>query len=379
MFLRSLAIESFRNLDAQHLEFYARKNYLFGENAQGKTNLLEAIYLLCLCKSFRTSNDAELIPLGKDHFNLTGRFADKIGIDHEIVLRYHVASGKQVILDGKPVHHLSSLVGQFPVVVLSAADYDITHGSPQQRRRFFNILASQCSSRFLNDLKEYEKVIKQRNRILWLTQNGRINSGDELEAWNEQLILKGCALMEFRSKLVSEMAAVLLHHYRSISGDATEPFTITYEPNVEAAPATDPRDRFVEKLRKMKGLEIARGVSMVGPHRDEFKLCVGERTLRQFGSRGEHKSALISIKAAELFLLKSYLNTTPMLLLDDLYAELDQERGEKVIERFSDGGQCIISGTSADFSSLQHSLHRQKEEYLFFVREGRIERGENGS
>jgi len=214
MFLRSLAIESFRNLDAQHLEFYARKNYLFGENAQGKTNLLEAIYLLCLCKSFRTSNDAELIPLGKDHFNLTGRFADKIGIDHEIVLRYHVASGKQVILDGKPVHHLSSLVGQFPVVVLSAADYDITHGSPQQRRRFFNILASQCSSRFLNDLKEYEKVIKQRNRILWLTQNGRINSGDELEAWNEQLILKGCALMEFRSKLVSEMAAVLLHHYR---------------------------------------------------------------------------------------------------------------------------------------------------------------------
>jgi len=379
MFLRSLAIESFRNLDAQHLEFYARKNYLFGENAQGKTNLLEAIYLLCLCKSFRTSNDAELIPLGKDHFNLTGRFADKIGIDHEIVLRYHVASGKQVILDGKPVHHLSSLVGQFPVVVLSAADYDITHGSPQQRRRFFNILASQCSSRFLNDLKEYEKVIKQRNRILWLTQNGRINSGDDLEAWNEQLILKGCALMEFRSKLVSEMAAVLLHHYRSISGDATEPFTITYEPNVEAAPGTDPRDRFVEKLRKMKGLEIARGVSMVGPHRDEFKLCVGERTLRQFGSRGEHKSALISIKAAELFLLKSYLNTTPMLLLDDLYAELDQERGEKVIELFSDGGQCIISGTSADFSSLQHSLHRQKEEYLFFVREGRIERGENGS
>ncbi len=379
MFLRSLAIESFRNLDAQHLEFYARKNYLFGENAQGKTNLLEAIYLLCLCKSFRTSNDAELIPLGKDHFNLTGRFADKIGIDHEIVLRYHVASGKQVILDGKPVHHLSSLVGQFPVVVLSAADYDITHGSPQQRRRFFNILASQCSSRFLNDLKEYEKVIKQRNRILWLTQNGRINSGDELEAWNEQLILKGCALMEFRSKLVSEMAAVLLHHYRSISGDATEPFTITYEPNVDAAPGTDPRDRFVEKLRKMKGLEIARGVSMVGPHRDEFKLCVGERTLRQFGSRGEHKSALISIKAAELFLLKSYLNTTPMLLLDDLYAELDQERGEKVIELFSDGGQCIISGTSADFSSLQHSLHRQKEEYLFFVREGRIERGENGS
>ncbi|HOY44019.1 MAG TPA: hypothetical protein PL189_04700 [bacterium] len=160
---------------------------------------------------------------------------------------------------------------------------------------------------------------------------------------------------------------------------STEPFTITYEPNVEVTPGSDPRACFSDRLKKMKGLEIARGVSLVGPHRDEFRLCVGARTLRQFGSRGEHKSALISIKAAELFLLKSYLHTTPLLLLDDLYAELDQERGEKVIELFSDGGQCIISGTSADFSSLQHRLHRQKDEYLFFVRGGRIERGENGS
>jgi len=379
MYLSSLAIDSFRNLDTQRLDFYARKNYLFGENAQGKTNLLEAIYLLCLCKSFRTSSDAELIPLGKDCFSLTGRFADHNGIEHEIVLRYQASSGKQVFLDGKPVYQLSSLVGQFPVVVLSAADYDITHGSPQQRRRFFNILASQCSARFLNDLKEYEKIIKQRNRIFWLIQNGRIKGGEELEVWNEQLIIKGCALMEFRSKLISEMAAVLAHHYQSISGDATEPFTITYEPNVEVTPGSDPRACFSERLKKMKGLEIARGVSLVGPHRDEFRLCVGARTLRQFGSRGEHKSALISIKAAELFLLKSYLHTTPLLLLDDLYAELDQERGEKVIELFSDGGQCIISGTSADFSSLQHRLHRQKDEYLFFVRGGRIERGENGS
>ncbi|HPM58150.1 MAG TPA: DNA replication and repair protein RecF [bacterium] len=379
MYLSSLAIDSFRNLDTQRLDFYARKNYLFGENAQGKTNLLEAIYLLCLCKSFRTSSDAELIPLGKDCFSLTGRFADHNGIEHEIVLRYQASSGKQVFLDGKPVYQLSSLVGQFPVVVLSAADYDITHGSPQQRRRFFNILASQCSARFLNDLKEYEKIIKQRNRIFWLIQNGRIKGGEELEVWNEQLIIKGCALMEFRSKLISEMAAVLAHHYQSISVVAVAFFTITYEPNVEVTPGSDPRACFSDRLKKMKGLEIARGVSLVGPHRDEFRLCVGARTLRQFGSRGEHKSALISIKAAELFLLKSYLHTTPLLLLDDLYAELDQERGEKVIELFSDGGQCIISGTSADFSSLQHRLHRQKDEYLFFVRGGRIERGENGS
>jgi DNA replication and repair protein RecF len=378
MFLRSLVIEQFRNLDPQQLQFSEKKNYLFGENAQGKTNLLEAIYLLCLCKSFRTASDAEMIPLGKVNFQITGLFLDSSKIEHEISFRYQAATGKQVILDGKPVHHLSSLVGQFPVVVLSVADYDITHGPPQQRRRFINILASQCSARYLNDLKEYEKIIKQRNRVLWLIQNGKSKAKEELEVWNEQLISRGMALILFRSKLASEIAAVIQEYYQTIARNGTERLSIHYQPNIENPGDGDMHKRFCEKLTRMRSAEIARATSLVGPHRDEFIFMLGESALRQFGSRGEHKSALISLKAAELSMLKKHLNITPLLLLDDLYAELDQARGEKVMELFAEEGQCFITGTSSDYESLRYHFARKNLERLFFVSGGRIEENKVG-
>ncbi len=288
-------------------------------------------------------------------------------------------AGKQVTLDGKTVHQLSSLVGQFPVVVLSVADYDITHGPPQQRRRFFNILASQCSARYLNDLKEYEKIIKQRNRILWLIQNGKGHAKDELDVWDQQLIDKGLSLIVFRSKLVSEMAGVIKEHYQTIARNGTETLSILYQPNVAGLSSTEIKQTFTDKLARMRTAEIARGTSLVGPHRDEYIFTIGERTLRQYGSRGEHKSALISLKAAELSILKKHLDTTPLLLLDDLYAELDQVRGEKVMELFADEGQCFITGTSSDYLSVQDHLARQSRESLFFVQGGRIEEKPSGS
>ncbi len=377
MVLRSLVIEGFRNLGCQRLEFCAHKNFLFGENAQGKTNLLEVIYLLCLCKSFRTSSDSEMVPAGSDGFSITGQFISEQAIEHEIQLRFQSAAGKQLVLDGKPLHQLSLLVGQFPAVVLSVADYDITHGSPQQRRRFFNILASQCSVRYLNDLKEYDKIIKQRNRLLWLARNGQSRMRDDLSVWDEQLILRGSALMQFRRALVEEMAELLSARYQEISGNGSERLTITYQPNVNAPEGESISGLFSEKLRRLRQAEIARGLSLVGPHRDEFEFAIGGRPLRQYGSRGEHKSALISLKATELAVLQRQLQRTPLLLLDDLYAELDQRRGERVIELFSGEGQCFISGTSADYTTVQHNLHRQ-EQQLFFVRSGQIEQANHG-
>ncbi|HNW59261.1 MAG TPA: DNA replication/repair protein RecF [bacterium] len=374
MLLRRLVIDCFRNLGSQQLDFCSHKNYLFGENAQGKTNLLEVIYLLCLCKSFRTASDAEMVPLGKEYFSITGHFIGQNSIEHEIHLRYQTASGKLLVLDGKPLHQLSRLVGQFPVVVLSVADYDITHGSPQQRRRFFNILASQCSTRYLNDLKEYDKIIKQRNRILWLGQNSRMQARDDLAVWDEQLISRGTALMRFRQRLVAEMSEVLASRYQRIAGDSDARLTITYQPNVTGGGEAEMEQQFAERLRQRQSAEAARGVSLVGPHRDDFLFQIGPRPLRQYGSRGEHKSALISLKAAELDLLKRHLQMTPLLLLDDLYAELDQERGERVIDLFSEEGQCFISGTSADYASLQHRLQRGEREELFLVGGGEIRR-----
>lgn len=378
MVLRSLVIDGFRNLGFQRLEFCTHKNYLFGENAQGKTNLLEVIYLLCLCKSFRTSSDVEMVRTGAEGFSITGHFSGEKDIEHEIQLRFQTASGKQLVLDGKSVHQFSLLVGQFPAVVLSVADYDITHGSPQQRRRFFNILASQCSARYLNDLKEYDKIIKQRNRLLWLAQSGKTRMRDDLSVWDEQLIARGSALMRFRKALVEEMAEVLSARYQQISGSGSDRLTITYQPNVDYQNGTAIEGLFSEQLRRLRHAETARGLSLVGPHRDEFQFTIGARPLRHYGSRGEHKSVLISLKATELEVLQRHLHRTPLLLLDDLYAELDQRRGERVVDLFSEEGQCFISGTSADYAAVQHQVHRAEQQQVFFVRAGQIEQAGDG-
>lgn len=373
MFLRSLAIDLFRNLAPQRLHFRQQRSYFFGENAQGKTNLLEAIYLLCLGKSFRTSTDAEMIPLGREELQISGLFLDQNHIEHEIRCRYRGGYGKEVTLDGKNVQQLSSLVGRFPVVVLSVADYEITHGPPQQRRRFINILASQCSSRYLSDLKEYDKIIKQRNRILWQLQNGRSAASAELEVWDEQLVTKGMALIHFRRRISDALGAMIGPLYETVARSTGEPLALHYQPNPQSENPERLAENFSRQLTRMRRAEIARATSLVGPHRDEFIFTIGKRPLRLYGSRGEHKSALISLKAAELMLLKQHLETTPLLLLDDLYAELDQMRGEKVMQLFSGEGQCFITGTSADYGSLQHHLSQQQGQHLFFVRNGLFE------
>lgn len=379
MHLSSLCIESFRNIEKQHFQFNPEKNYFFGDNAQGKTNLLEAIYLLCLCKSFRSAADQEMIQMGKMEYKLSGRFMDAQNIDHEVIFQYGNKEGKHISLDGKPIYQYSSLVGQFPVVVLSVADYDITHGPPQQRRRFINILSSQCSPRYLSDLKEYERIVKQRNKVLGSIQSGKRYAESELEVWDEQLLQKGAAVIMFRHQLVAELNQLIQNYYRIIAWGSPDIFSVTYQPRIDALHPGDVVDQFKVALRKSHKLEKMRGMTLVGPHRDDFVFNIGERPLRNYGSRGEHKSALISLKAAEATLLRQRLQVSPLLLLDDLYAELDRIRGEKVMDIFSDGSQCFITATSFDYDALVATQAISDQKTQFFVKQGIFTLKNNGS
>ena len=379
MFLRSLGIDSFRNIEPQSLHFNADKNYFFGDNAQGKTNLLEAIYLLCLCKSFRSATDQEMLRMGADVYSLRGLFIDSQNIEREVSFCYSGAAGKQISLDGKPVHHYSTLVGLFPVVILSVADYDITHGAPQQRRRFMNILSSQCSPRYLNDLKEYERIVKQRNRVLTLIQTGKQQAESELEVWDEQLVQRGSALIRFRHKIISELNELVQSYYQTIAWGRREIFSIRYQSRLAESDDHSLPDHYAKALQRIKKMEIQRGMTLMGPHRDDFIFRIGDRSLKSFGSRGEHKSALISLKAAEVTLLRQKLNTSPLLLLDDLYAELDRIRGEKVLDIFMDDSQCFITATTFDYAALQGTRSLQNQKTLFFVTDGKFSVKNNGS
>ncbi|NOY57472.1 MAG: DNA replication/repair protein RecF [Calditrichaeota bacterium] len=373
MTLTHLEIISFRNIEQVRLDFTKTRNLFFGDNAQGKTNVIEAIYILCLAKSFRAREDSDLVPFDKKEFTIIGKFVDAHGIKRRVVVFYSVDQGKKISLDGKRVAQFSKLIGQFPVVVLSSDDFEITGGPPSQRRRFFNIFFSQSSQRYLQDLKEYERALKQRNNILSSMALGKTISPGILDIWSEQLISKGEALIKFRAKVIDEIRPHLSDNYRVLT-NSSETLNITYQPNVPFKEPQEISHNFRSALLKLSPKEKKRGTSLAGPHRDEFSFSIGGKDLRRFGSRGEHKSVLVSLKATESTFLRQKTETEPILLLDDLYSELDKDRGKNVLDLFSAGSQVFITGTSFDYEAVKNIQDESVDKDVFFVNSGQVKR-----
>jgi DNA replication and repair protein RecF len=369
MHLQRLDIDGFRNLKQQVCQFPGVHNYIFGDNAQGKTNLLECIYLLCLTKSFRTHEEAELVASDQSGFHLAAVITDESHVDHHIHMTYGTGEGKKLQLDSKPVQAFSMLVGQFPVVKLSTEDHEITAGPPQQRRRFFNILLSQLSSRYLSDLKEYDHIVKQRNRVLEMAAKGHVEHRHDLEAWNDQLVHKAEALSLARQNLVEELNEVLQVLYKHLVG-ASATLRVVYRPHVALNQESSYADTFYALLKKLHGRELGQAQTLAGPHRDDFQFLIADRDVRRYASRGEHKSVLISLKGAEVALLRKKLDKAPLVLLDDLFAELDVQRIQAVLQMSLQQGQRFITGTSFDHQLLSGRL--PQDSVIYWMRQGQM-------
>jgi DNA replication and repair protein RecF len=373
VFLKRIEIEDFRNLAKTVLEFDKQCNFIFGDNAQGKTNLIEAFHLLCLSKSFRAIDDSELLQFNKENFIITGIFSDERNIFKRVGINYSRTDGKKIKVDGKSIDKFSSLLGQFPIVILSSSDSVITTGPPFHRRRFFNVLLCQSFSRYLDDLKRYEKVLKQRNALLALLSKGKQVDKQQLEVWNQQLIEIGSAVIIFRSQIVDEMNKQTSSIYSSICGQSNQ-LNLLYRPNVKYNEVTEIKEKYESLLATFWSKERKVGMTLVGPHRDDFQFSIGTRDIRRYGSRGEHKTVLISLKAAEMKLLKQRTQTEPILLLDDLYAELDIKRREGVLDLFQKSGQIFVTGTSQDHERMSKAFLSQSDATVFWVRAGVVER-----
>ncbi len=371
--IKSLYIQSFRNLSDVHLEFDRHKNYFFGDNGQGKTNIIEAIYCLCLARSFKSNDDSDLIPVGGNHYYLEGVF-DQNQIDYKNSLYYQKNRGKVYKSNNKRLAPLSRLIGQFPVIILSADDYAITNGPPAQRRKFFNILLCQSSKSYLQNLKEYERILKQRNTILSSIAKGeRRQNHSQLEIWTEHLFQKGYLICKARNAVVNEINKKIKFYYQKISLSRAD-FHIDYTPNVEFTEAPEKCiDHFRTKHEKYSAKEKIQGTSLIGPQRDEFVFFIDKKDLRKYGSRGEHKSALVSLKAAEALLLQNKTNCYPLLLLDDLYAELDIERVKNALTLFSSQSQTFITGTTFDLNVIKDEIKDYKHN-LYFIRQGKTDK-----
>lgn len=363
-------LRQFRNHDCTELDFGMTTNALLGDNGHGKTNVLEALSFLCLTKSFYASSDATALEQGKHFFELRGTLLSDVGTEHDVRVVYESETNhKRVFIDGKEPETFSAVIGQFPLVVLSPENSAITFGTPADRRRFMDLVIAQSSKVYVDDLLEYRRALRQRNRILSEATRGNANV-DSLDPWNETLVLYGSKVLLRRAIFLEEFVPYVAEAYKRVAESGETP-AAEYAPSV----AVKPRDtsevvqaRFMERLSEKKLDEMRIGSTLVGPHRDEILFSLNGLQLRSYASQGQHKTFLIALKMAEFFYLKERCADTPVVLLDDVFTELDDMRSRKLVALIDSLGQTFITATSE--SAFHHAIQWDDRRRKFTITRG---------
>lgn len=329
-----------RNLLPLELEFNPKINLLLGDNGQGKTNLLEAIYFLATSRSFRTSQEQEIIQLGAAGIYLSGEVS-AAGGESKVELLYHPPH-KEAKINGKSLPRLIDLIGHLRVVLFSVEDMAIIKGGPHLRRRFMDIGISQTDPVYLNDLQKYIRILKQRNRLLSEIRDGR-GYKDLLDSFDESLVKTGRAIISKRRLMMTQINPMANHIHQEISGRSGE-LQLEYKPRVE-------EDNFVNYLREKRGEEINRGLSLIGPQRDDLIFTLDGKNARAFASEGETRTIAICLRLASLKYIYEQSGEYPVLLLDDVFSELDEHRKQYLVNSLQGDIQTFI--TTADEHILE--------------------------
>lgn len=353
---RELRLRQFRNFTEIELDFPPEGVAIIGDNGSGKTNLLEAIYYLEIFRSFRGAPDEQLVRFGMDAFHVRGRLVrtdpttgEPAGKSRMLTVEAgYEAKGKRkrVAVDGGEAERLGDAIGHVGAVVFSPSDVAIVSGAPAERRRFLDILLSLNTQGYLPALQRYRQVLRQRNAMLKANARPAL-----LEPWDEQLSDWGTKLTVARARWTREHAADFTSRYRAIGGGRAG--EIGYSPGTPAAPdeALDParmRVRFSEGLARVSPRERERGVTLIGPHRDDLAITIegpdGAVDLRDFGSGGQVRTAAIALRMLEAESVRATRERAPLLLLDDVFAELDAGRSLRILELLqSHPGQVIMT------------------------------------
>jgi DNA replication and repair protein RecF len=367
-----IRLQRFRNHHDTLLEFGAGTNILLGDNGQGKTNILEAISYLCLTKSFYAANDSVAVTLGENDFEVEGRLVSDNQVGFEVRVVYQQATKEKVYsLNKRRIEPFASVVGRFPIVVLSPEFAPVTTGSPADRRRFVDLVISQASGAYFENLLEYRRILKQRNKTLLEAKVSR-RTDTVLSPWNEQLASVGAKLMVKRRNFVEEFQPHMTSAYSHINELAENP-TIVYSPSVpmgEEMAEAEISSAIVRDLELSHEEELRLGTTVTGPHRDEFVFKINDMALRNYASQGQHKTFLISLKVGEFNYLKERTRETPLFLLDDVFSELDDRRTRRVLNFLGEFGQTFITSTSqtlADEATAFGEANRR-----FFIANGSV-------
>jgi DNA replication and repair protein RecF len=366
--IQQIILHNFRAHENHTVEFSPGINIIHGPNGIGKTNILEAIHYLCLTKSFLTSTDQYALRQGTPFFQLDGHFSGIRRKDLSIRLVYAGREGKRALINGSRVEKLSTLVGQLPVVVFSPEDQTLTSGGPEERRRFLNNSISQASVIYLEEVMRYRRTLRQRNEILLRARKTREEISESLlSVYTESLVQAGSSVILARLNFIERFKGLLRDAYLQLRGIIEEP-RLSYQPFRRSSERTDPTDietLFREALGKTAVRERERGITLVGPHRDEVTFYLDGREVRQYASQGQHRTFGLALKLAQYEYLYQTTEEPPVMLLDDIFDNLDRDRISIFLNilREEGNGQCIISAARKeifdglfDFSDNRHRM-----------------------
>ena len=357
MYIKSLELKNYRNYQNLQLDFDKGTNIFYGDNAQGKTNILESVYICGTTKSHKGSKDKEIIRFGEEESHIR-MMVKKDELSYKIDMHLRKNKAKGVAINGLPIKKARELFGIVNLVFFSPEDLNIIKNGPAERRRFLDSEICQLSRLYMIELANYNKVVAQRNKLLKeISFSGRM--ADTLEIWDEQMVRYGTSIISERKKFISRLNDILSEIHQNLTG-GKEQILITYEPNVS-------EEGFSEELKAGRERDLRFGQSYTGPHRDDFCVRVNDIDIRKYGSQGQQRTSALSLKLAEIELVKQLIHDTPVLLLDDVLSELDSNRQNYLLNSIHDI-QTIITCTGLD-EFVKNRFHINK---VFFVREGTI-------
>ena len=344
MLIKTLELENYRNYKSLSIEFDKGVNILYGDNAQGKTNILEAIYMSATTKSHKLSKDKEIIRFGKQEAHIR-TIVEKDDIETRIDMHLRSSKSKGIAIDCIKIKKAAELLGLTKIVFFSPEDLSIIKNGPAERRRFIDIELCQLDSFYLYNLNNYNKIVNQRNNLL---KNLFVNPElkDTLSIWDKQLISYGSKIIERRKQFIDQLNDIIYSIHKNLSGDKEE-LRLIYEPNSDI-------DIYEEELMNSHDKDIRLKMTTIGPHRDDISFNVKSEStngieidIRKYGSQGQQRTAALSLKLSEIELVKKITKDTPILLLDDVLSELDSNRQNFLLNSIGNI-QTIITCTGLD-------------------------------
>ena len=333
MWIKKIKINNFRNYKSQEINLEKNINIFYGENAQGKTNIIEAIFLSSMGKSFRAKKDKEMIMLGEEKSNIEIEYEKT---DRDGKIKIELGNKKIVYINGIKIKKLSELLGKINVVIFTPDDINILKGGPQNRRRFLDIMISQLRPNYMYNLNLYLKTLEQRNNYLRQIKEENKNE-NMLDIWDEELSNYAINIYNYRKEFIEKIKNKIKNIHSEITNNKEEI-------EIEYLSECNSKEKYLELLKQRRKLDIIKGYTTKGIHRDDFNIYINKKELGIYGSQGQHRTAILSLKLSELNIVKDEIGESPILLLDDFMSELDEKRRKNFLEKINDV-QVIITCT----------------------------------